>query len=304
MGWIMMTRTRRLRPPGRACRPLMALAACALAGCAPVRSGHDVAPTPQAAFTFDHGGIVRGDRSRKRLALIFTGGDFGDGAQHVLDTLGKLKVRAGLFVTGDFIRKPEHVPLLERAVVEGHYVGPHSDGHLLYAPWEERERSLVTEEVFQQDLRRNIEDLKALGALPGHVYFIPPFEWYNNDQARWAAEMGVTLFNFSPGSGSNRDYLPEKDPRFVSSRRIYDDILAYERRDPAGLNGFILLLHLGADRQDKMYLLLEPLIRELQARGYTFVRIDELLRGANTGARPSALPGRAAVAHSSRPWNF
>jgi len=92
--------------------------------------------------------------------------------------------------------------------------------------------------------------------------------------------MGVTIFNFSPGSGSNRDYLPESDKRFVSSRKILDDILAYEQKDPHGLNGYILLLHVGADRKDKMYLLLEELVTTLRARGYTFVRIDQLLKGA------------------------
>ncbi len=274
------------RPTG--CRPAVLAIACGLAACAPARAPEGVPPpqrarAPASAATFDHGGIIRGDRTRKRIALIFTAGDYGDGAEHVLNTLRELHVRAGMFVTGGFIRHAEYVPYLERAVAEGHYVGPHSDGHLLYAPWDDRERSLVTEEVFQQDLRKNIADLRALGALKGPVYFIPPYEWYNDDQARWAAGMGVTLFNFSPGSGSNRDYLPESDPRFVSSRRIYDDILAYERKDPAGLNGYILLLHLGADRTDKMYLLLAPLIHELRSRGYTFVRIDEMLSGARAG---------------------
>lgn len=257
----------------------MALLACALEACATGAPAPDVgAAGPAAALTYDHGGIVRGDRSRRRIALVFTGGDFGDGAQHILNTLGELKLQAGIFVTGDFIRNSSYLPFLKRAVAEGHYVGPHSDGHLLYAPWDDRERSLVTEEAFRQDLRKNIADLKAIGALRGAVYFIPPYEWYNRDQVGWAAAMGVTLFNFSPGSGSNRDYLPESDPRFVPSRQIYDDILAYEQKDPAGLNGFILLLHLGADRRDRMYLLLEPLIAELRARGYTFVRIDEMLR--------------------------
>jgi peptidoglycan/xylan/chitin deacetylase (PgdA/CDA1 family) len=43
------------------------------------------------------------------------------------------------------------------------------------------------------------------------------------------------------------------------------------------LNGYILLLHLGADRRDKMFLLLEPLIGALRGRGYEFVRIDQML---------------------------
>jgi peptidoglycan/xylan/chitin deacetylase (PgdA/CDA1 family) len=128
-------------------------------------------------------------------------------------------------------------------------------------------------------LKKNIDDLRHLGALAGKqpLFFIPPYEWFNQDQVRWAREMDATLFNFSPGSGSNRDYLPESDQRFVSSREILDGILKYEQKSPDGLNGYILLLHLGADRKDKMYLLLPELIRELRARGYAFVRIDKLL---------------------------
>jgi peptidoglycan/xylan/chitin deacetylase (PgdA/CDA1 family) len=45
------------------------------------------------------------------------------------------------------------------------------------------------------------------------------------------------------------------------------------------LNGYILLLHLGADRKDKTFRLLEPLIVELRERGYELVRIDRMLEG-------------------------
>lgn len=232
-------------------------------------------------FTYDHGGIVRGDKSKKQIALIFTGGDYGEGTAHVLDTLKKLDIKCGLFVTGDYLRKKEHEAGLRRAVAEGHYVGPHSDRHPLYCPWEDRAKTLVTEEEFRKDLEKNIQDLKGFGALAGGpVYFIPPYEWYNEDQVRWAKEMGVTIFNFSPGSGSNRDYMPESEKRFVSSQKIMDDILAYEKKDPSGLNGYFLLLHVGADRKDKMFLLLEPLVKELRGRGYEFVRVDQMLEGA------------------------
>ena len=234
---------------------------------------------PNPHFTYDHGGIVRGDRSRKQIALVFTGGDFGEGTAFILDTLRAERTPASLFVTGGFLRRPELAKLLQQAVREGHYVGPHSDQHLLYAPWEDRAKSIVSEQQFKQDLKKNLDDLHRLGALPPgqRTFFIPPYEWFNQDQVRWAQSMGVTLFNFSPGSGSNRDYLPESDKRFVSSREILRGILEYESKSPDGLNGYILLLHLGADRQDKMYLLLPDLIRELHKRGYGFVRIDNLL---------------------------
>lgn len=234
------------------------------------------------SFTFDHGGIIRGDLTQKQIALIFTGGDFGEGTPHILDTLQQHHIQASFFVTGDFLRKPEYIPYLKRILAEGHYLGPHSDKHPLYCPWDNRAKSLITQDEFIADLQKNIADLKSLGALSdGPIYFIPPYEWFNEDQVQWAKDMHITLFNFSPGSGSNRDYMPESEPRFVSSQKILDDILAYEKKDPHGLNGFLLLLHLGADRKDKMFLLLDPLITQLQSRGYSFLRIDQILKPAS-----------------------
>lgn len=231
-------------------------------------------------WTFVHGAPVRGDVSSRNIALIFTGGDFGEGSQHILDVLADRKIKASFFVTGDFLRKPELALHLKRMVADGHYLGPHSDTHPLYCPWEDRGKTLVTEEFFRKDLSKNVEDLRALGPLaPGQtVYFIPPYEWYNSDQTRWSSAMGIVLFNFTPGSGSNRDWAPEDHKSFVPSRTILDDILAYEQRDDHRLNGFLLLLHLGSQRQDKMHKLLGPLVDELSRRGYTFVRVDEMLK--------------------------
>jgi len=59
---------------------------------------------------------------------------------------------------------------------------------------------------------------------------------------------------------------------------MYDDILAYERKDPHGLNGFVLLLHLGSGRKDPFHPMLGPLCDELSKRGYEFERVDGLLR--------------------------
>ena len=97
-------------------------------------------------------------------------------------------------------------------------------------------------------------------------------------RSRWARGLGVTLINFTPGSGSNRDYAPEGDRNFLPSRKVFDDILAYEKRDPNGLNGFVLLLHLGSGRKDPFHPLLGPLCDELRERGYGFIRVDELLK--------------------------
>jgi peptidoglycan/xylan/chitin deacetylase (PgdA/CDA1 family) len=234
---------------------------------------------PDRLVRDEYGAIIRGDVTSKSLALVFTGDEHGESMAPILDALNARKVQAGFFVTGNFLRQPKLRPLLKRAVAAGHYVGPHSDSHLLYCSWEDREKSLVTREVFAADLRKNIADLRQLGAMQGNSepLLIPPFEWYNREQVRWCGELSVTLINFTPGSGSNRDYAPEGDRRFVSSRTIYDDILAYERKDPHGLNGYVLLLHLGSGRKDPFHPLLGQLVDELSERGYTFVRVDKLL---------------------------
>jgi len=232
-----------------------------------------------ALSTRDHGAPIRGDRLKKRMALIFTGGEHGEGTAFILDALQASRAKGSFFVTGDYLANAQYRGLVGRMIAEGHYVGPHSDSHPLYCDWEHRSHTLVTEGFFRSDLQRNIADLRRLGALqPGEpVYFIPPYEWFNADQVRWAHTMGVILFNFTPGIGSNRDWAPESHPRFTPSKTILRDTLAYERREPHGLGGALLLLHLGSQRADKMHFHVPTLLAELRSRDYTFVRVDELL---------------------------
>lgn len=225
------------------------------------------------------GGVIRGDVEAKRLSLIFTGDELGESAEPILETLRERGLSGGFFLTGNFVRDKSLRPLVKRMVEEGHYVGPHSDSHPLYAPWEDRRRSLVTAEFFKEDLQKNIDGLREAGALGSAtpVLFVPPYEWYNAEQVAWSGKLGAGLINFTPGSGSNRDYAREGDRVFVPSQQILDDILAYERKDPHGLNGFVLLLHLGSGRRDPFHPQLGKLCDELKGRGYEFVRVDELL---------------------------
>lgn len=231
-------------------------------------------------LTYDRGGIARGPVETKRLALIFTGGEHGEGATPILDALAERGVKASFFVTGDFIRQEKHQALLRRIVTEGHYLGPHSDSHPLYCPWEDRGQTLITRGAFRADLERNLTDLTRYGRRHDQMrFFIPPYEWYNEDIVAWAAEMDLVLFNFTPGTRSNADYAPDDHRSFLPSEKIYRSILEFESSRPNGLNGFLLLLHLGSGpgRTDKMHPYVGPLIDELRHRGYAFVRVDELL---------------------------
>ncbi|WP_428389439.1 polysaccharide deacetylase family protein [Mucisphaera sp.] len=229
-------------------------------------------------WTVVHQGVTRADPNRREIALVFTGGEHGYDSTLILDTLAERNIKASFFPTGDYLDVPGYDQHIQRMIDEGHHVGPHGHAHLLLAPWDDRDQSLVTESQFKRDLRKNINELHDLGvpkAWP--IYFIPPYQWYNTQHAQWAADMGVLLFNFTPGSGSHRDWAPEGHPAFRPSTQILDDILTHEMTAPNGLNGHLLLLHLGSQRQDNMARLLPQLLDELTTRGYRFSRIDQIL---------------------------
>jgi peptidoglycan/xylan/chitin deacetylase (PgdA/CDA1 family) len=233
-----------------------------------------------AAFVFDHDGIVRGDTSAKRMSLIFTGGSFGDGGAHIRQVLRDERVKAGFFFTGDFYRDPAFAAVIRGLAADGHYLGPHSDRHLLYCPWDDREKTLVGRDEFRADIEANFREMERFGVARKRPHlFIPPYEWYNRAIAAWARELDLVLFNFTPGTSSNADYTTPSMPEYLPSATIYGRILDYEKKDPHGLNGFILLIHIGTDpaRTDKFYFKLGDLIGELKKRGYELVRIDELL---------------------------
>lgn len=227
--------------------------------------------------TYDQGGIVRMDSTRKEIFLVFTGHEYADGGEVVRKVLKKHNVKGSFFFTGDFYRNREFAGLIRELRRDGHYLGGHSGKHLLYAPWENRDSTLLTRERFIADLKDNYIAMGAFGIRVSDApYFLPPFEWYNSTICTWCEEAGLTLVNFTGGTLSNADYTYPSGPgRYLSSDSIFRRILAYERQTPSGLNGFLLLTHIGADRRrpDKFYLRLDALLTVLKKRGYTFRRL-------------------------------
>jgi peptidoglycan/xylan/chitin deacetylase (PgdA/CDA1 family) len=224
------------------------------------------------------GAIVRGPRDSRRLALVFTGHEFGEGGETILDELRKHRAKASFFLTGDFLADPIFQPIVRRIVQDGHYLGPHSDKHLLYCEWDSGKKTLVSKETFVTDLRANFAKIARFG-VDRPRYFLPPYEHFNKDIAAWSTELGVRLVNFTPGTRSNADYTEDGASNFVSSRAIFESIVQRERADPDGLNGFLLLMHIGAGprRTDRFHARFGELLDHLAGKGYQFVRVDALL---------------------------
>lgn len=246
-----------------------------LAGCA--------GRAPQACpshFQTREGAICRGPDSAKRLALVFTGHDFAEGGGAILDALRARRISAAFFLTGDFLRREEFAPLVRRMVREGHYVGPHSDKHLLYCSWDNARTTLVSRKAFDSDLDANLAEIRKAGFRARSKYFLPPYEHNNLEIAAWTREAGLQLVNYTEGSRSAADYTGEGDRNFVSSTAILESIKRCDQISASGLNGFILLLHLGAGpgRADKMHHRLPELLDYLARRGYQCPRLDKMLK--------------------------
>lgn len=225
-----------------------------------------------------HGGIIRGDTTAKKIALVFTGHEFADGGSVIPEVLRQYDAKANFFLTGDFMREEANKTLINKLIAGGHYVGAHSDEHLLYADWKKRDSTLVTRENFIRDIRNNYTELTKFGIdVSDAHYYLPSYEWYNTEIAEWTESMGLQLINYTPGTLSAADYTyPAMGERYRNSEVIYNSIIEEEEQN--SLNGFILLMHLGTDpgREDKFYNKLPDLLKYLAGKGYNFVTVDNL----------------------------
>ena len=220
------------------------------------------------------GGIIRTDPSVRHIDFVFTAADKADGADRIISTLRKYNIKGGFFFTGEFFEL--YPDVVRRLVAEGHYVGSHSYGHLLYAPWGKRDSLLVTRQEFEEDMFKSYKVLREFG-ITDAPYFIPPYEHYNATISSWARQLGLQVINYTPGTLTNGDYTTPGMSRYFSSKEIFGKIREYERTDPDGLNGHIMLIHFGTDpsRTDKFYDKLPGLIRELRRKGYSFTPLKD-----------------------------
>ncbi|WOD45347.1 polysaccharide deacetylase family protein [Hwangdonia lutea] len=212
------------------------------------------------------------------MHLVFTGHEYADGGAHILEVLNRENIKASFFFTGDFYRNNEFAPLISDLKKNGHYLGAHSNKHLLYNDWSADKKLLVTETEFNEDLNLNYAEMKKFGINKSDApYYLPPYEWNDSTITSWTKKNQLTLINYTKGTLSHADYTTPDDKNYKSTEVIYNSILDYEAK--ASLNGFLLLSHIGThpNRTDKFYLELEHLIKALKRNGYQFVSLNEML---------------------------
>jgi len=195
--------------------------------------------------------------SQKIVALTCDDGPYPPYTDQVLDILREEGVPATFFVIGKNAEK--HPDLVRRMVAEGHQVGNHTYNHidLLKA-----DRGTIANEIDRTD--KVIRDI--IGVSPKVVR--PPHGVRDAVVLEVMAERGLKVVEWSVLS---RDWTNPGVEAIV--RRTLDKVKS----------GAVILLHDGdgvaaTAPRGQTVAATRQIIRELKARGYKFVTVDEILR--------------------------
>ncbi len=231
-------------------------------------------PNAREVINDAHGVGVRLDDQGRNVYFVFSADSAFEGAELALNAMLERGCLGSFFFTGRFLRDTTNRHVVERIISEGHYVGPHSDQHLLLAEWDEERTPLVAVDSLIADTRANLATLAQCGVdTAGVNWYMPPYEWASTCHAEAVRSMGMTPIAPTPGILTYRDYTTPDMDEYHSSDTLYRQLLDYEAAH--GLSGAIVIVHLGTHplRTDKFYWRFPQLLDTLHARGYIISRL-------------------------------
>jgi peptidoglycan/xylan/chitin deacetylase (PgdA/CDA1 family) len=234
--------------------------------------------------SFDNG------TSQKRLVcLTFDGSSFASAANDILDTLRSRNVKATMFLSGQFIRKYPEVVL--RIVREGHEAGNHTFSHPhLTSYTQDQTQSLlpsITEAYLVRELVKTDSIFRALTGVSLAPLWRAPYGEYNRVICIWAQHAGFLHVGWRQGRTwkqglDSNDWIPDEESRgYHTPQEVYEKIVALAGGPENGINGGIILMHLGTVRTQKdrqVHLMLGKLIDTLKSLNYRFVPVSEMLK--------------------------
>ena len=196
--------------------------------------------------------VPRVDTQQKIVALTFDDGPTPH-VREILQTLASRHAHATFFLIGAQMAED---PADAKAIVEaGQQVGNHS--------WSHARMAFKTQSFIANEIERTDRAIRAAG-YRGDIQFRPPFgkklvglPWYLAQHHRYAITWDV-----DPMSDREVDR---------STGRIVDFVVSRVRP------GSIVLLHPMYEGREPTRAAIGPIVDRLQARGYRFVTVNELL---------------------------
>ncbi len=198
-------------------------------------------------------GIYSGDPFVREVVLTFDDGPRETGTQEIIAALEPYNVKATFFVVGKFADRFSNVTLMLHNA--GHEIANHTYTHpRLYMLWVEK---------IMREAERCDEVLEALN-IPKTRFLRPPGGGFNmkifNAMRRMNLRLGLWSLNTADYTGRPKEEIV---------RLVLSSIRP----------GTIILMHSGMPNTIEA---LPEIIEGLQARGYTFVRLNDLWNRGRT----------------------
>jgi peptidoglycan/xylan/chitin deacetylase (PgdA/CDA1 family) len=222
--------------------------------------------------------VARVETSERVVALTFDDGPTEAVVDEILSTLASHHARATFFVNGGHVSEAPEVA--RRLVAAGHELGNHTDSH---------ERMVLRSQAF---IRSEIERTDALihaAGQEGEIYFRPPFCW---------KLVGLPWFLWRTGRTTITWDIHADSPALASDpAKIVSECV--QRVRP----GSIILLHIWYPSRSASRAAVPLILDRLQARGYRFVTVRELIALQRPGVvqRGTTTPSARLVGPGPRP---
>lgn len=206
----------------------------------------DQVPPGEATIFVEHG-----SRTCPEIALTYDAGSGADGAAPILDTLAKLKIPATFFLTGHWV---DTYPDLARRIASGPYqIANHTMTH-------EDLTKLTPEELTAQVKQGEAEILKVTGR-ETKPFFREPYGAFDLTERKLVRQTGFIYSVYWD--------LDTLDWQFPPLETEINRILTKVQ------NGSVVLMHLNVAQSAKAT---EQVVPILQAKGYRFVTVQQLLQ--------------------------
>ncbi len=224
--------------------------------------------------------VRQGDPQQKTIAFTFDGGSDDAHTREILQTLREQNVRCTLFLTGKFME--QHPDLVKQMLRDGHEIGNHTYSHPHLTTYADNRRQETRPEVTFRFLKRQLTRTDSIFHLitGEHLkpYWRAPYGEFNPQILTWAAQIGYLHIHWTRGFDTY-DWVTDASSRlYRTPQQIFSNIMNQEKQRRTGLNGIIVLMHLGSHRNNNhIFEILPELIRAVRKKGYSIGTISELL---------------------------
>jgi peptidoglycan/xylan/chitin deacetylase (PgdA/CDA1 family)/uncharacterized protein YgiM (DUF1202 family) len=214
------------------------------------------------------GSITRGPTDVNRVALTFDcGADVGYTAA-ILDTLASNGIACSFGMTGQFA--DANPDMVRRMVAEGHHLMNHTYTHPSFTGASTSGTGPLSEAKRREQIESTENRLVALAGTSTKPYFRPPYGDFDQATLELLGEMGYSVNALWT--------LDVNGWRGITRTQVVNRVAANHG------NGYIYLMHVGADSQEGPAL--PQIISTLRSYGYGFASLPGLLSGEGTDPTP------------------